>query len=486
MIFQELVDLDAIADMIDGVTYINMQEPATEADLENILQQTTTTYDNRDNNDQISLLPRCTCGYLHFRGAEIWTCPHCNTKPVAQVDALVKPTVWFKKPENILALINPFVFHMLHRRFTANGWEAISWLTDPYYKCANKVPSWMHHLQGAGFERGWNDFIMNFDKIITFLLKFKEFRVPKDEVDYLLYLLQKESDKVFCNQLPCPSKVMFPYEKTNFCIYRSNSAGLASAFIQAMVSIDSPIQKLSQRARESRLSRMYRAIVEYQQHHIKFEISPKEGEIRRHNMGSKTVLSGRAIIVSKTGPQNHEDIGIPWFMALGGLRPVFINKLTKRGFTLNQAVLYLREHTAKFSPLLWEIMEEMRREAPEGKIWVLYDRNPSLKHGSMQLGSIYFKRDPSDKCIDFPIANVKSPNADFDGDQINVMFMLDGKLVAMVDTFLPWSNVFELTKPFKMSKNTFVSDPQVSCYSNYLRHHRERRLNRHGKIHATN
>ena len=64
---------------------------------------------------------------------------------------------------------------------------------------------------------------------------------------------------------------------------------------------------------------------------------------------------------------------------------------------------------------------------------------------------------------------------DFDGDQINVMFMLDGKLMTMVDTFLPWSNVFELTKPFQMSKNVYVSDTQVSCYSNFLRSSYERR-----------
>lgn len=479
MIYQELIDLDSMIDMVDGVTFINETIPASESDLEGILNKTTTVYDNRDNNDQISLLPKCQCGYLHFRGAELWTCPQCNTKPVALVDAMVKSNVWFRKPEGIERLINPFVYHMLHRRFISSGWEAISWLTDPHYKCSNKVPTWMNHLQAAGFERGWNYFIRNFDEILAFLLRFKEFQIPKGEVDYLFLLIEKEREKVFCNFLPLPSPAMFPYEKTNFCIYRSDSSRLAASFVQAMISIDSPIQNLSQRSRESRVSKMYRAIVEFQHNHIRNEISPKEGEIRRHHMGTKTTLSGRAIIISKTGPQDHQEVGIPWFMALGSLRPIFINKLTKRGFTLNDAILYLRTHTARYSPLLKEIMDEMKAESVDENIWIMHDRNPSLVHGSIQTGPLYWKTDPSDKCISFPIADVKSNNADFDGDQITVMFILDGKLVRMVDTFLPWTNTFELTKPFKMSKNVFVSDPQVSCYSNYLRVARERRLNRH-------
>ena len=411
MIYQELIDLDSLVDMIDGVTFINETIPSSETDLEAILSKTTTVYDNRDSDDKISLLPKCQCGYLHFRGAESWTCPRCGTKPLAQVDALVKSTVWFKKPEGIISLINPFIFNMLHKRFTANGWEAISWLTDPYYKCSNKVPSWMVHLQNAGFERGWNSFITNFNEMINFLLKFSEFRNPVGEVDYLMLLIEKEKHKVFCNNIPVPSKVMFPYEKTNFCIYRSDSSRLAANFVQAMLSIDSLIQKLPQKARESRLSKTYRAIVEFQKHHIQKEISPKEGEIRRHHMGLKTSLSGRAIIISKTGPQNHEELGLPWFMCLGALRPIFINKLRRRGFTLNDAVNYLRQHTAKYSDLLWEIMEEMQAEAPDGRIKVLYDRNPSLVHGSIQYGPVYFKKDPSDKCISHPIGNVKSSNA---------------------------------------------------------------------------
>ena len=76
----------------------------------------------------------------------------------------------------------------------------------------------------------------------------------------------------------------------------------------------------------------------------------------------------------------------------------------------------------------------------------------------------------------------KLDNEDFDGDQINILFILDKRMADMVQTFAPWTNVFELTKPFKMSKNVFVSDPQVSCYSNYLRQARENRLEKKIKV----
>ena len=475
MIFLNLVNLDDEVDLTNDVKFINDQLATSETELNKILEATTTTYDNRDANSEISLLPKCSCGYLHFRGAEMYVCPNCGSRPSSQVDAMVKSTLWFRKPEGFEKLINPAVFNMLQRRFTANGWDAIAWLTDPYYKSTNKVPTWLTSLQNQPFERGWNYYVKNFDAVMTYLFNQKIFKVEKGEVDYLFFLLQSQSDKVFCNYLPIPNKVMFPYEKTNFCIYRSTSATFASAFIQSMMSIDSPIQKLSMRSRESRMSRLYRNIAEYQNHHVKQELTPKEGVIRRNSLGTKTIMSGRGIIISKTGPQDHVEIGVPWFMALGAFRQIFINKLVRRGFTLNQAVNHIRMSTACYSPTLHDIMKEMLSEAPEGKMWCLYDRNPSLKHGSMQLGSVVFKIDPTDKCIDFPIPNVKSPNADFDGDQINIMFLIDGALIRYVTTFLPHTNVFELTRPFKMSNNVFVSAPQVSCYSNFLREARERK-----------
>ena len=211
MIYQELISLDESIQMVDGVKFINENLATTEAQLQDILNETTVTYDNRDNNDEISLLPRCQCGHFHFRGAELYICPKCNTKPKSQIEALVNSTMWFKCPVGINGLMNPTMYTMLSRRFTANGWDAIAWLTDPYYKCSNKVPPWMVNLQAQNFEREWNYFMSNFDTIMSYLFSLKIFKVDKGHFDYLCYLLTAERDKVFCNVLPCPSRQMFPY-----------------------------------------------------------------------------------------------------------------------------------------------------------------------------------------------------------------------------------------------------------------------------------
>lgn len=474
-IYLELVDFNEMISVIQNPRFINEIDINSEEDFNEVINQTTIVYDNRSGNDQISLLPKCQCGYLHFKGANELTCPKCGTVPTTQVSAEVETQWWFKKPENITRLMNPVVFHMLQDRFSANGWDAIAYITDPFYTGATKIPTWLAHVQNRFPQRGWNFFIENFDEIIEFLMSISPFKCPRGEEDYLKMLIKRDYNKVFCDFIPLPNKLLFPYEKTNFCIYRSGSSSRASGFIQLMMSIDSPIQELSQKSRESRLAKLYRTISEYQYHHVRTEISPKEGEVKRHNLGSKTVLSGRTVIISKTGPQHHEDVGIPWFMTLAVFRPVFINKLMRRGYSLNQAVNLLRKHTTVYSQLLSDIMDEMLDEAPNGAIHILYDRNPSLKHGSMQLGKIYFKRDPSDRCMDHPIANVKSSNADFDGDENNIQFLLDQYLVSMADTFAPWTNVFELTKPFKISNNVYVSDPQVSTYANFLRKAKERK-----------
>ena len=69
-----------------------------------------------------------------------------------------------------------------------------------------------------------------------------------------------------------------------------------------------------------------------------------------------------------------------------------------------------------WNPLLDRFLNELKEEAPGGKIWTTIQRNPSLEQGSLQLcyfGS--FKKDPGDKTTGVCLPICRSLNLDFDG-----------------------------------------------------------------------
>lgn len=409
-IFQQLLNLDkTIQETTVEPIFINDLPNSTEKELGDIFNQVTTQYFG----DKISMLPQCSCGAFRSKGALGDICPKCNTVVQSSIENDIQSVLWFRCPQPyIVSLMSPIVYTMLRERFSKQGWDVILWLTDTSYKPQVKITSFMQKINEAGFERGWNAFCLNFDKILGFLLNIREFQVKKGEIDYLLYLWKKEREKFFCQYLPLPNRSMFVYENTNMGIYRNAPTDRAIQYISLMMSIERSVQPLSQRAKENRIAKLYLKLSDYLKEHIKNELSPKPGQIRRHVVATKNILAFRSVITSITKPHDHEGIEVPWGVGLSTYRLYLVNKLMNHGFSHNKSVDLLLSHMGCYHPLLDRFLNELREQAPGGKIWSTIQRNPSLKQGSMQL--VYFscfKRDPGDKTVGMPLPLVKAPNA---------------------------------------------------------------------------
>ena len=114
-----------------------------------------------------------------------------------------------------------------------------------------------------------------------------------------------------------------------------------------------------------------------------------------------------------TEPHRHDEIYIPWGMGITAFREHVLNKLLKRGFLLNDAIMLIYSSVVKYNHLLEEIFNEIITESPWGGIPVIFQRNPSIMVGSAQLFKITkIKRDPEDITISFSILCTSSCNAD--------------------------------------------------------------------------
>lgn len=414
-LFQRLLNLDQVIQQTSvEPVLINDLPNSTEKELGDIFNKVTTQYFG----DKISMLPSCQCGAFKSMAALGSFCPICNTVVQSSIENDIQSVLWFRCPEPITSLMSPIVYAMLRERFSKQGWDVIVWMTDMSYKPQVKMTSFMSKIIDQlptavpGFDRGWNSFCQHFDAILGYLLTIREFQVKKGEIDYLHYLWHKDRDKFFCKYLPLPNRSMFVYENTNMGIYRNAPTDRAIQYISLMMSIERSVQPLSQRAKENRIAKLYIKLSDYLKEHIKNELSPKPGQIRRHILATKNILAFRSVITSITKPHDHEAIEVPWGVGLTTFRPYLVNKLMRYGFSRNKCIDMLMSHIGTWHPLLDKFLNEMREEAPEGKIWTTIQRNPSLKQGSMQLVYISeFKRDPGDKTTGMPIDIVRAPNA---------------------------------------------------------------------------
>ena len=463
-IYERLLDFDELVER-NPVTpiFLNDLSTDTEEAREKISNLLTTQY----RGDRVSMIPRCQCGFLFSKSLENDICPRCNTIVQSSVEGDIVSTVWFRTPTDIVSLMSPIVYTMLCNRFTKQGWSIIRWFTDTDYAPQVKMQKFMMQVMDAGFERGWNNFVTNFDQIFQFLMTLKDFQVGIGEIDYLYYLYVKHREKFFCNYMPLPSSTLQVIEKTPFGNYRSSSTDKAEKFLSIMMSIEGSIRQLRPRAKENRIARLYDAIMNYQKDYIANDIAPKQGQIRRNIIATNTIMSFRTVISSITKPSDYEMIEVPWFVGLMTYRPMLINKLDRKGFTINKAVDLLLSHVGTWHPLLDRLLDELVEEAPNGELWTMYQRNPSLKQGAAQLGKTKFKKNPGDKTTGIPLWTMKAPNADVDGDELNFMSPIDGLMVDQSQFFRSHYNAFHMGKPGRMAGNIYVSKPIAGSMSRF-------------------
>jgi len=478
-VYQELVNYDRmIAQLKEAPILINDFDNVSEESKERIKNVIMTNYTT---SDMLSILPSCQCGACRgeFSIGEI--CETCNTPVKSNVIEDIEPLVWFKAPDGIRKLINPTVLNMLRDRFSISGFKIVSWLCDTSYRPAVKQPKLIEHLQevfsSMGIKRGYNSFVDNFDTIMDVLFAQKQFKpktkhkvkTKKNTKDYLRMLLNDYKDCIFSDYIPLPNKSLIIIERTNKGIYINPIIVSAINAIEMINGIDSEFHAYSDKVKENRTIRAITELADYYRSFNASELSGKSGIFRKHVFGARGHFSFRAVITSITKPHRYDEIEVPWVIGLTAFREHLLNKLLKMGFDTNNAIGFIYGHVGKYNRILDQLLQELLDEAPNGRIPCIIQRNPSLLNGSAQLmGICKFKTDPNDLSIGFPILSVKAPNADFDGDELNVTIGLDKHITKLWYGLSPHKNVFMLTKPRSISNNISIPKPVIAAISNFL------------------
>lgn len=372
MIYQSLIDFNKLIRQLK-------EHPIIVNDLVNYSEEDREKIDNlimtRYSSDMVSVLPSCQCGQIKGEYAIGTKCDACDTVVTSVAESDMESLIWCRAPEGVLKLINPVIWTMLKNRFQRSGYNIIQWLCDTSYAPSVRQPKIISQIMDTGVQRGYNNFIKNFDLIIEKLFSMKVFALKKGKVDYLYQLLKLHPNCVFSDYLPLPNRTILIVEKTNVGRYVDQNAITAINAIKMLTSVDAPGSGFSARVKENRTVKAVATLASFYEGYIKSNLASHNGQFRRHVVGTRIDFSFRAVITSLTDPHAYDEIHAPWGVGIAAFRPMLINKLTKRGFDLNSAIGFLMGHVCRFNNIIAEMLQELIDEAPNKRIPCLFLRN---------------------------------------------------------------------------------------------------------------
>lgn len=466
-VYLEVVDQDAKYEALSKEPLIaNYLNVTTVEEREELKQKLYTRHEG----DSLNVIPRCRCEHLSGTDKYGMTCPKCGTIVVSQLERPLESSIWIEAPKKVKALFNPVAWTMLSNTMTTSGFNLLEWLVNPNYAPMANQPKKLGKLIDKGVPRGLNNFITNFDNIMEDALSIRGLvKVYGPEKDDLPRWIHQNRNKIFCQHLPLPSETGFVIEATNTSMFLDKTIILALDAFWTIVSIEKGMRPLSEHWRQVRTIKAISKLANYYYTFTVKMLGGKPGMVRKHMMGGSAHFSARGVITSKWEPHDYRTIKTPWSMSLQILRLHLTNKLIKRDYNPSQIAALFRDSALSYNAVFDELFRELISESLSGGIDATLGRNPTLARGSIQYLPISeVDIDPSVNTIGISNLCLKGPNADFDGDAMNLMLALDNHMASHLARLAPHHSAMDLNEPRRISRNLALPNPLVATISNYL------------------
>jgi hypothetical protein len=407
---------------------INDFNVSTEEDKQKLNRLLYTHYEG----DTLETIPACECRNPKLLGGfNIGSvCDICNTEVRPVTERALEPHLWIKAPDGVDKLMNPTAWTMLSKHLTGSGCNVLEWLTKPAYKCPltadlNKLMDRLAvyvFADGSTYRRSWNYFCAHFDEIIPFLHANRIIRGRIAEKKLLLDWIVQNREKIFCDYIPIPSRLVFITESTPTGIYADTTMAPALDAIRTITSIESSPTPVSQIVRETRTVKAISMLADFYHNFIKKSLGSKPGWFRQHIFGGRPHFTARAVISSLSEPHLYNECHLPWSVATNLLRVHLSKKLLDLGLSPNEINCFLAERINCYDELLDSLFKELIADSPYGGIPIILNRNPTLVRGSIQHFIVTkIKDDPNNNTIALSVLCLAGFNADFDGELIAVL-----------------------------------------------------------------
>ena len=369
---------------------------------------------------------RCKCGSFMGRQFEGETCPLCHTK-VEFKDSNIKVTGWITLGNNVI--INPYYFNILQNAIGKDTFPDIIYAKYKITTDGKRVKPKEEDLDStpsspfAGI--GVDEFYSNYENIIMYFANQKKNKGKSRTYELLL----KQKRHVFTSHIPIASTFLRPQSVTNDTFYYNS----IDKIINTMYTLSENLKNCIDVERDYILQRLQKKVNDMWNIYFE-ELNGKEGLIRGELLGGSLNFTSRNVIVpDPTLHDNEIDLSYHTFLELFKYKIIwYIMKLDD--MPLNKAYAVWKE-SSTFSRKVYDIMQYII-EAED--VRVLINRNPTLNFYSMLLMKVRkIKPDGDDYALSVPLSILPGLNADFDGDILNLIGMMDKSISYMFRKFDP-------------------------------------------------
>jgi hypothetical protein len=286
-----------------------------------------------------------------------------------------------------------------------------------------KIPKNKHKYMGIGFDA----FAADFENIMIDCC-------PKPKQEDLKILLEHKND-VFTSHIPIYSTAFRPVNTTS----ESQFYPTINRWLTKIVALQFQLRYMQLDVEViSALNCIQNNWIEACNHLIDNEMGKKTGFIRSEIVGGPYHFSARGVITLDP-LLNINEIAVPYNMLLGAYKYKVAHTLSVRyGWTLEESCRFIdeNERDQRIVKILDEIVDT--------GVWCLMLREPTNNLASIALVKVKrYKFEDADDTVSLTIEPLGGMNADFDGDQLDYVFL---------DQF-----GYECFKPF-----------MYSCMTNYV------------------
>ncbi|QXO10213.1 hypothetical protein pEaSNUABM37_00254 [Erwinia phage pEa_SNUABM_37] len=460
---------------------INDYDLSIEAERAKLNAQMRVSYDA----DMFSVKPRCFCGKLEGGEKVGRVCHSCGHPVTVVTEEAIESHLWFQTPVGVAGFINPQIWTLLFEPFTVKGFNPLEYFADRQYTPAKGGGDYKNKeiyklCKDMGIPRGMNSLVENFDRIMDTLLNAQVVRssnISSEALRNFGALYRRYRDIVFCKYLQLPSKLVFIVESNPTGRYAE--PGMKLAQDAALTVCDARKELLDQhdlKFNENIAIKVVRQLADFYKAHDKDIFAGKPGLLRKNIGGSRMPFTARCVITSKTGHHDMDEVDIPRCIAIPLLRFHIANKLKARGFRPRDILSKITASIKQPDPVIEEVLDELELDQKVVgstvrlmKIFLL--RNPTLRWLSNRRFWARINRNPDEITIKISTLSIISSNADFDGDELNLLMVTDEIMSTYAEAFGSHNCVLDMNNPLTVSGDIALPATLISTINRWAYSH---------------
>ena len=376
----------------------------------------------------------CKCGkYIGKQYADGNTiCPECKTK-IEYNEVDLKKFGWVRLGK--YPVISPIFFRKLDKYLgSSDGKKILALILNVNYKSENEgiLPIEQQLIDKTGFPFVGKGMIW-LSEHLKEVLEFYHAKKKNNEELYEEFI--NEIGNIFTHSLPIYSSALrteMPGEKD-----KKNFKIKTNTQFRAIINSANRINKYTDDAERDNCEISFNAKVNINKYLFQIQkdldqvfteefaiIEGKRGIIQAKLIAGRHNYTCRCVIIPGNEALRANEIILPYVTFLKAFQLELMNYVVKVfRCTDIEAMYMLEEAEEKFNPDIYSIMRYIC-EYYKHEYTILYNRNPSINHGSFNSGIVKSVKDSiDDKTLTINTRIISTMGADFDGDQLNLFRM---------------------------------------------------------------